>query len=164
MPAPDSAPDLLTSGNLEWDTTTPILAASSEQIAGTPRGDVTTDPTGTGTVFQYEDPCCGGAIPNFFKVNGLGETNGLQTAAGPNPDPQWPNVGPTSPGAAGTPFGQFAVNPVASQDLLIGSATGLVYATSNQGINWTTVASGTTSGFDGTYVQARPMRSRAERS
>ena len=92
-------------------------------------------------------------IPNFFKVNGLGQTNGLQSAGGPNPDPQWPNVGPLT-GSAGTPFGQFAVNPVDPQKILIGSETGLVYATSNQGLTWTPVASGTASGFDGTYVQA----------
>ena len=151
--APYSAPDLLTSGNLEWDSTTPVLAASSEQISGTVGGSVATDPTGSGTVFQYINPCCGGAIPNFFKVNGVGQTNGLQTAAGPNPDPQWPNVGPFT-SSAGTPFGQFAVNPVDPQKLLIGSETGLVYATSNQGRNWTTVASGASSGFDGSYVQA----------
>ena len=64
-----------------------------------------TDPTGSGTVFQYQNPGSGGVIPNFFKVNGLGQTNGLPTAGGPNPDPQWPNFGPLT-GTAGTPFGQ----------------------------------------------------------
>ena len=57
-------------------------------------------------------------------------------------------------GSAGTPFGDFTVNPVDPQKILIGSATGLVYATSNEGDTWTNVATGASSGFDGTYAQA----------
>ena len=129
--APYSAPDLLTSGNLAWDTTTPLLAASSEQISGN-RGRVRDHrPHGFGDCLPVPEPR-GGVNTNFFKVDGLGQTNGLSSANGPNPDPQWPNFGPLT-GTAGTPFGQFAVNPVADQDILIGSETGLVYATSNQG-------------------------------
>ena len=56
-------------------------------------GFVTTDPSGSGTVFQYQNPQ-GGVNTNFFKVDGLGQTNGLSTAGGPNPDPQWPDYGP----------------------------------------------------------------------
>ena len=152
--APSSAPDILTSGNLVWgsNATTAALASSLHTGSNT-GGAVATDPTGSGTVFSYQSPCCGRALPNFFRVNGLGQTNGLLSAGGPNPDPQWPNA-PGDTGVTLAPFGNFTVNPVDPQKILIGSFTGLVYATSNQGVTWTMVADGTPSGFDNSYVQA----------
>ena len=94
--SPDSAPDLLTTGNIRWGNNSATdRAAATDTIFGTTGGSVATDPSGSGTIFEYQNPCCGGAIPNFFKVNGVGQTNGLQSPGGPVPDPQWPNVGPT---------------------------------------------------------------------
>ena len=97
----------------------------------------------------------------------MGQTNGLLSPGGPNPDPQWPNVGPVVRYLARRPFGTFAVNPVNDQQLLIGSATGNVYATSNQGRHWRMSRRTPASGFDGTadIAVARGLwRSPAERS
>ena len=95
--APASAPDLLTSGNLVWGSNSSIpTQAAIEFLGGDPGGAVVADPTGAGTIFSYQQPCCGGPLPNFFRVNGIGQTNGLLSAGGPNPDPQWPNSGPNT--------------------------------------------------------------------
>jgi hypothetical protein len=150
--SPASTSDLLSSGNLVWgaNAAAPTLAAT-EFFGGNRGGAIMTDPTGTGTVFAYSNPGIETTNTNFFRVNGISQINGLQSPGGPNPDPQWPNGEPVV-GAALTPFGDFTVNPVDSQKLLIGSQTGAVYATSNQGRSWTQVATG--ANLDNTYPQA----------
>src|SRR5262249_40314517 len=80
---PRSDPNVLNDGNIGWSGST-----------GDGTG-VATDQQGTGTVYQYNWPCCGGGGTNFFQVNGIGRTSGLIQASnnGPVPDPQWPNLG-----------------------------------------------------------------------
>ncbi|MFI5458491.1 MAG: proprotein convertase P-domain-containing protein [Isosphaerales bacterium] len=113
---PVSAPDILTSGNLQW--------------AG-PGGDATgvaTDQQGTGTAYQYFWPCCGGFNTDFFQVNGIGRTSGLlqQSNGLPTPDPQWPFTGGAN----------FAVNQVDGNEIVISSTTGRIFATTDQGVTW----------------------------
>ena len=113
---PVSAADVISSGNIVWNG---------------PGGDasgVATDQQGTGTHYQYFWPCCGGGNTDFFQVNGVGRTSGLLQASGgqPTPDPQWPFAGGAN----------FAVNPVNGQDVVISSAVGRIFATTNQGVTW----------------------------
>jgi large repetitive protein len=113
---PSSDPNLLTDGNIRWTG---------------PTGDgtgVATDQTGTGTLYQYNWPCCGGNVTDFFQVNGVGRTNGLiQASGGGNvPDPQWPYV-------AGF---NFSVNPINGKQIAISSGAGRIFRTEDQGLNW----------------------------
>ena len=87
-----------------------------------------TDQQGNGTLYQYLWPCCGGGDTDFFQVNGIGRTYGLLQASDgePTPDPQWPYKGGAN----------FAVNPVNGQDIVISSAIGRIFATTNEGVNW----------------------------
>src|SRR5262249_53938767 len=89
--APRADPNVLSNGNLAW--TGP----------GGDAGGVATDQTGTGNVYQYEWPCCGGNITDFFQVNGIGRTFGLvqNNPNGTVPDQQWPFAGGAN----------FAINP-----------------------------------------------------
>ena len=130
--APQSAPNVLGTGDITWSG---------------PRGDasgVATDQTGTGTVFKYEWPCCGGGGTDFFQVNGVGKTNGLitQSGTGNTPDPQWPFVGGAN----------FAVNPIDGDQIIIsdpGTPAGNIYRTEDQGNNWFLI--GNSAVFGGSY-------------
>ncbi len=124
---PLSDPNLLINGNLNWTG---------------PLGDgtgVATDQTGSGTLYQYNWPCCGGNTTDFFQVNTIGRTFGLvqQSGTGQVPDPQWPFLSPGyGPGHA---FGQFAVNPVNGDQMIIGSSVGRIFSTDNQGRFWNVI-------------------------
>jgi subtilisin-like proprotein convertase family protein len=123
---PVSDPNVISNGNISW---------------GGPGGDaggVGTDQQGLGSAYQYFWPCCGGDAVNFFQYipagssgSGayIGRTFGLLQASGslPSPDPtNWPFGGGAN----------FAVNPVNSSDVVISSAVGRIFATSNQGVTW----------------------------
>ena len=121
-----------TSGNLSWDG---------------PGGDGTwglTDPTGTGTYYLYQWPCCNPDGPNdFFVVNGTTRSLFLiqpgdnpQTGAG-----QWPRLGGV----------KFAVNPIDPNGLAISSTTGNFFLSTNQGRTWFQV---TGPGTPNAYAQA----------
>jgi subtilisin-like proprotein convertase family protein len=113
---PQSDPNVLSNGNLNWTG---------------PLGDgtgVATDQTGSGTVYHYNWPCCGGDGTNFFQVTlpgaqPIGRTFGLLQAS---PDPQWPFVGGFN----------FTVNPISASEIIISSAVGRVFRTQDQGITW----------------------------
>ena len=116
MAGPVSVPGIISNGNIVWNG---------------PGGDaagVATDQQGTGTLYQYFWPCCGGGDTDFFQVDGTGRTSGLLQASGgqPTPDPQWPFTGGAN----------FAVDPVNGQDVVISSATGNIFTTTNQGVTW----------------------------
>jgi subtilisin-like proprotein convertase family protein len=113
-----------------------------------PTGDasgVATDPTGSGTLYQYKWPCCGGNHTDFFTVNGVGQTFGLIQASNglPVPDPQWPSTGgPT-----------FAVNPVNGQQIIMASiVSGRLFRTEDRGTLWTVI--GDPSALDASAVTA----------
>ena len=134
----NSDPNVITNGNIGW--------------VG-PAGDgtgVATDQTGSGTVYRFNWPCCGGGGTDFFQVqvNGagpfVGRTFGLiQTSGtGNTPDPQWPFVGGVN----------FKVNPINGNDVVISSAAGRLFRTQNQGVLWSVIAN--PSQLDGTYAPA----------
>jgi subtilisin-like proprotein convertase family protein len=114
-----SSGNVLDTGNIGWADT-----------LGDGTG-VAVDQTGTGTVYRYNWPCCGGDGTNFFQVNGVGRTQGLIQASNPGnaPDPQWPFVGGFN----------FAVNPINGNQILISSGAGRVFSTENQGVFWSVI-------------------------
>ncbi len=124
---PVSAPGLVGNGNITWSG------------PGGDAGGVATNQQGDGTAYQYFWPCCGvGNTTDFFEYipagqsgNGdsyIGRTNGLLQASGglPVPDPQWPFTGVID----------FAVNPVNGKDIVISSAVGRIFATTDAGLHW----------------------------
>ena len=131
---PSSSATIINTGDIVWNG---------------PGGDasgVATDPQGNGTLYQYWWPCCGGADTDFFQVNGVGETYGLlqQSLGDPTPDPQWPFLGGAN----------FAVNPVNGQDILISSATGNIFTTTNEGVTWFDVGEPTVFNSPGSFSVA----------
>jgi subtilisin-like proprotein convertase family protein len=135
---PNSTSSVLTTGNIGWSG---------------PGGDATavkTDQTGSGTVFQYVWPCCGGRNTDFFQVNGIGRTNGLLQAGDDplNGKGQWPYLGGFN----------FAVNPVAGSgdqaEIVISSSNGNIFRTNTGGINWFLANPSGTGGNDGTNAHA----------
>jgi subtilisin-like proprotein convertase family protein len=107
-------------------------------------GGVGTDQTGSGDVYQYKWPCCGGNITDFLQWDGVGRTFGLiQSSTGsPVPDPQWPFEGVVN----------FAVNPINGQQVVISSTAGNVFRTENQGKFWLEIAAASV--LDGTQSLA----------
>jgi subtilisin-like proprotein convertase family protein len=150
---PRSAADVLQSGNVRWNA------------PGGGRGDgsgVATDQTGSGTVYEYRWPCCGGSFTNFFLVNGVPRTQGLvQQVNGQGVDPQWPLLSPSYT-AAQVPTGNFAVNPfvrsrdpVTSQEIgqvIISSNVGRIFGTVNNGLQWLVI--GEPTDLDSSYAPA----------
>ena len=118
-----SDPNILTDGNLSW--TSAIGDGSA----------VAADQTGTGTLYQYMYPCCGAnpSYTDFFLVNGTSRTfNIIQTSSSTSPfvpDAQWPYE---------TGF-KFAVNPISSQQIIMGSNAGRIFSTSDGGETWQVV-------------------------
>ena len=113
---------MLENGNITWNG---------------PEGDgagVATDQTGSGTVYRYNWPCCGGGGTDFFQVNGIGRTFGLlqDSQPGNTPDPQWPFLGGST----------FAVNPINKDQIIMSSTvSGRIFGTTNQGRFWTEIGS-----------------------
>ncbi|MFL5242005.1 MAG: proprotein convertase P-domain-containing protein [Gemmataceae bacterium] len=129
---PQSSSTVLQNGNIGW--------------AG-PEGDATavkTDQTGSGTIYQYRWPCCGGRNTDFFQVNGIGRTNGLLLAGDDplNNKGEWPFTGGFN----------FAVNPVDGSEIVISSGAGRIFRTNTQGINW--FSAGEPGVLDGTNAHA----------
>jgi subtilisin-like proprotein convertase family protein len=138
-----SDPNALVNGNLNWTPTAiaPPLRPQSARGSGT---GVATDQTGTGTVYQYQWPGAGGNITDFFRVNGVGRTFLLIQGNNnpPPPDPQWP---------LNTGF-NFGVNPLNGSQMVIGSAAGRVFGTTNQGLVWSPI--GDPAALDTTVVRS----------
>ncbi len=142
---PVSGPDVLSAGNLSWTG-----------IGGDGAG-VATDQTGSGTAYQFRWPCCqndGALATDFFRViappgpgfsSGVSRTNGL-LQAGDDPAAnkgQWPLI---------ADIGYFAVNPIDPNGILISSAAGRIFRTTNRGVNWFPV--GEPGELDGSYARA----------
>jgi subtilisin-like proprotein convertase family protein len=148
--APASAKDILTSGNLNWTG---------------PQGDgtgIATDQTGSGTVYQYNWPCCNGAEgsgggvfgpTDFFLVTspGQGTTSRTSGLVQPGDDPgnnvgQWPFTGGSN----------FAVNPVDPTGIVMSSQAGRIFLTSGPtlgtGKQWHVI--GEPGDLDSTYAPA----------
>jgi hypothetical protein len=132
---PNSAKDVLSTGNILW--TGPVGDATA----------VHTDQTGSGVVFHYVWPCCGGGTfgTSFFQVDGVGHTLGLLQAGD---DPfhdmgQWRSTGGHN----------FAVNPINKNEVVISSNAGRVFRTQNNG-SYTWFVIGEPSVLDGTPADA----------
>ena len=124
---PVSGSDVLSTGNLNW----------RGPIGG--GGLVQTDPTGTGTAFQWRNPFDDGVDLNttatqfdFFRVfgsqgdpafgGGVGQTTGL--------------IGPAGASEYLPSGGAFNVNPLIPTALILSSDAGRVFLTTNQGGSW----------------------------
>ncbi len=158
---PASDPDILVNGQLarsddEITNEFIIGAADGEAARGFGSGVATgqvdarspLDPglDQVGNAFEFKWPVAGGRLTDFLQLEGvvrpfgteldLGRTVGLvrDINSGPLPDPQWPGVAPLVDTAI--PFGNFAVNPINNDQLVISSAEGRLYRTVNQGRTW----------------------------
>ena len=152
---PVSGPDVLTSGNITWSG---------------PEGDgtgVATDQTGTGTLYRYNWPCCGGNITDFFRVKlpgaaEVGRTTGLVgNDPGANvPDRQWPFLGGFN-FAVNPIVPAFTTNPVTGAvaetgQVVLSSALGRVFRTVDNGLTWQLIGDPVANPgvLDGTNAQA----------
>jgi subtilisin-like proprotein convertase family protein len=122
--ATTSDQNVLSNGNIAW-----FDNFATAQGDG---GGVATDQTGTGDIYAYKWPCCGGAGTDFFQVNGTGRTFGLlqQSNPGLTPDPQWHFGG----------VANFAVNPIDGSQAIISSFTGRIFSTADEGRTWLQIA------------------------
>jgi subtilisin-like proprotein convertase family protein len=134
---PASDPRVMINGNLNWTG---------------PGGDgtgVATDQTGSGTVYQYKWPCCGGGNTSFFQVTfpggtTVGSTRGL-LQAGDNPatgQGEWPFTGGSN----------FAVNPIDPKGVVISSQVGRIFRTTDQAGTWDII--GQPTDLDSSYAPA----------
>ena len=135
---PRSSANILNTGNINWN-------------GGLGDGTgVATDQTGSGTLYQYNWPCCGGGGTDFFQVNGIGRTTGLLQSSlpGNTPDPQWPFLGGAN----------FAVNPINGDQIAMSApgtsptGSGRVFRTLDRGLSWFPI--GEPANLDGTYAPA----------
>ena len=115
--------------------------------------------TGANLVYRFDWGSFGGNKTDFFQVsiNGgpfISRTTGLVQGAD---DPEWPGEPPVY--ANNLVMGNFAVNPIDGDQVLIGSETGVLYSTSNEGITWQSIGS-----LDGSYVSAPAYRTRRTRT
>ena len=142
---PVSDPFLVGNGNITWSG------------PGGDAGGVATNPQGDGSAYQYFWGCCGGRNTDFFQyiqpgnsggANGpyVGRTNGLLQASNglPTPDPQWPFGGGAN----------FAVNPVNGNDVVISSAVGRIFTTTDAGVHWFDVGDPAVFGTPTTFTVA----------
>ena len=142
---PRSDPGLLANGNLRWfapgggrgDGTGVALPQVDDRFL--PDGSANPNTT-FGGAFDYKWPCCGGNITDFLQYNDIGRTFGLiqQSGSGNVPDPQWPFLAPGYPGDLIQ--GNFALNPINNDQLIISSNAGRIFATTNGGRFWLPLA------------------------
>ena len=158
-----SDPHLLTNGNLNYAGAAGIDASPLGPYASAEMDTVgvATDQTGTGNSYAFQFPGAGIfsnlATTDFFQVNNQGTgfisrtgTAGFslvqQNNPGIVPDPQWPFY---SANPSGNPAGNdtgtfgdsvinsnFAVNPIDGNAIIIGSARGRLFRTSDEGRTW----------------------------
>jgi hypothetical protein len=150
--------NILTNGNLTWDNSTvldpnsqpvPLQTTANSSISTSDRSGVgiATDQTGVGSggaaVYQFDVPILGGNLTDYFRVNNFGQTTGLDG----NINAEFPQQGVRASGTTGAdlagavangqiPLGNFAVNPLNGNQILIGSAIGNLYETTNEGLQW----------------------------
>ena len=156
-----SDPNILNNGNIAGQDSTSgatlgVIAATSGDQAGT---GIAVDQQGRNIVYRYLWPAYGGNGTDFFQVSVGGgpfisRTSGLvQTAL----DPQWPGYSPVYPGGSGVgnsavAFGNFAINPIAGDQIMISSNAGRIFATTDQGAHWLSI--GEPGALDGSYAPA----------
>jgi hypothetical protein len=159
-----SAPGVLNDGNVSWtapfENTNVFLPGSvtgnglpvlSSEVDGV---GVKTDLQGRGIVYQYLYPGLGGNFTDFFQVSigggpFISRTTGLIQNNGVS-DPQWP-TGTISYGN-GIVQGNFTVNPLDGDQVIISSAQGRIFSTIDLGQSWLVIAD--PASLDGTYAPA----------
>jgi hypothetical protein len=170
--AAQSAEDILSSGDLTYDDsavlspsqTSPLNTAANTSISTSDRSGVgiATDPQGNASltqVYEFDVPILGGNLTDFFRVNSNGQTTGLAN----NVDTEFPRQGSRVSGTTGNdvagavangqiPEGNFEVNPLNGNQILIASATENLYETTNDGVQWLPI--GNAADFDGTSISA----------
>ena len=167
--AVQSDPSLLKDGNITWDDSAVVSApqgssrfttANTSIVSSDRSGSaIAVDQTGSGTEYEFDVPSLGGNLTDFFRINGVGQTTGL---AG-NVAAEFPFGGQRASGTSGNdlagaiangqiPLGNFAVNPLNGSQILIGSATGRLYETTNSGVQFLPI--GQPNNFDGTQLSA----------
>ncbi|WP_337176243.1 Ig-like domain-containing protein [Paludisphaera sp.] len=133
---------ILDNGDLSWAPTRfPVFPPTME---GVNAGGVAVDPQGSGTLYQAFQS---GTMPTnlettFFRVNHVGSTFGLFLGAGDLA--QW----------NATSGATFAVNPVSGDQIVISSATGRIYSSTDRGANWFEIGAPGTFGSPGNYSEA----------
>ena len=149
-----SDPKILGNGNTVGTGETIVGPANTQILPGgynTGTG-VGVDQQGNNIVYQYAAPGSDGFFTDFFLVSTdggpfVGRTSGLVQTAN---DPQWPT---SSPGYGnGLTFGNFTVNPINGNQVVISSAAGRIFSTTNAGISWLSI--GEPSQLDGSYAPA----------
>jgi subtilisin-like proprotein convertase family protein len=165
---PVSDPHVLSNGNLTWQGPSPFAGVTHGSLGdGT---GIATDQTGTGTAYSFQWPSSGLfsflAFTNFFVVNPTGNGYIARTGTGGTslvqvnnggivPDPQWPAIAAeaTNPTLTVLPDlvqSSIAVNPINGNQIVIGSAAGRLFRSSDQGKTWGPIAEPTT--LDGTII------------
>ena len=127
--------DIITNGNIVWNG---------------PGGDaagVATDQQGTGTLYQYFWPCCGGGDTNFFQVNGIGPdlrlAPGQRWPTDPRPAVAVHRAAPTSPSTRSTARTSSSARLPAT-----------IFTTTNEGVTWFDVGDPAVFGNPGTFSVA----------
>ncbi|OJW21002.1 MAG: hypothetical protein BGO49_30085 [Planctomycetales bacterium 71-10] len=135
---------ILDNGYLSWDPTRDAVDPFSPE--GISAGGVAVDQQGAGTLYQAFQATAASMGFNgettFFRVNHIGKTFGLFLAAGDYS--QWDDIS----GAT------LAVNPLTGKQLIISSATGRIYSTTDTGSTWFQIGSPETFGSPTTYSKA----------
>lgn len=153
-----SDPNVLNNGNTNWMAPSENIFLSgfnTRTLQGEISGvGVQTDQQGRGIVYQYLYPGLGGVFTDFFQVstNGspfISRTTGLIQTNGVS-DPQWP-TGSVNYGN-GLMQGNFTVNPIAGDQVMISSDAGRVFSTIDQGRSWLVIAN--PGDLDSTYAPA----------
>ena len=181
--AAQSDPNILNDGNITWDdsavlsptqtssrTTTANSAIDSSDRGGTgiatdqTGGTTVANPTGTGpSVYEYDTPSLGGNITDFFRVNGIGQTTGLDA----NLRTDYPfgnyrfsattgNDGTITGTSANSLIaeGNFTVNPLNGSDILISSTSGTLYESVTKGVQFSPIGFASDFGGGGTAAYA----------
>jgi len=164
-----SDPNVLADGNTASQGSTDggpagIFSASSADQFGV---GIAVDQQGNNVAYRYLDPAYGGNGSDFLQVSTDGGQNWVSRTTGlvqvPN-DPQWPGQSPTygggsnlvtgasTPGSQAINFGNFAINPIDSNQAIISSNVGRIFSTTNQGKFWTSI--GEPGVLDGSYAPA----------
>ena len=156
----ESDPTVLASGNTVGQTSTDGASEGFYSLSSADQNGVGigVDQQGGNVIYRYLDTAYGGNGTDFFQVSTDGGQTWVSRTFGlvqQSPDPQWPGQNRTfgtGAGANAIPFGNFTVSPLNSNDVIISSAAGRIFATQDQGQIWLSI--GEPSALDGSYADA----------
>ena len=166
---------VLSPGNTSPRNTVANSAISSSDRSGV--GIATNQNPGSNganqAVYEFDVPQLGGNLTDFFRVNQFGQTTGLvgnvnqefpadnyrgDAHQGDVAVPPVTNTPPSTITGAivngQIPIGNFQVNPLNGNQIIIASATGNLYETTNQGILWTPIGNPGNFGSNAAIIDA----------